>query len=354
MAELEIIPTPRARGRVIALIALSGLITGVLVFLLTGGGRNLFERKSNIYTFMPDVSGLAVKSDVRLSGISIGSVTKIEITQSLDPQHAVRIDMRVNSRFLKNIPSDSDTTIGEDTLIGYQFVSIEEGKSPVPLAAQGTLRTKPPSELNVQADFVHALQSELSDLDALLAEVTSGETPTGRFVMGEKEYDQLLRQLSSFDSSIHAVLGPQSGVAQALFSNDLYTQLRDPLLRVDNAMAAIQRGEGAGGKLFASDDQYNAWVRSLQDLHATLADANAGKGSFGALLHDDAQYRKVQKLLAETDATLASLNAGNGQVGRLLKDPQLYESLNGSLRDMAAFLADLHAHPQKYLRYKVF
>ncbi len=354
MAELEIRPTAGARARVVGMIAAAAVIEGVLVYLLTGGGRNLFEDKTTITTFMSDVMNLAVKSDVRLSGISIGAITKLEITPELDPGRTVRIEMRINSRFLRTIPQDSQTSIGEDTPIGYWFVSIAKGKSPVPLARDGTLQSEPPQQVDAQVDLVQTLQNELRDVDSLLIQVSSPQTPIGSFVLTDSLYSNVLGRIGSFDKAVHAIVRRDSQVGQALFSESLYTQIRDPLMREDNMLAAIQRGEGASGRLFAGDDQYNDLLRELRNVRVMLADANGGKGQFGPLLHDEAGYRKIRTMLAETDAMITSLNAGEGGIGGLLQNPQLYESLNGSLHTMQELLKDLRDHPKKYLRYKIY
>jgi phospholipid/cholesterol/gamma-HCH transport system substrate-binding protein len=354
MAELEIIPTAGARARVAGTVLAAFIIWGVLVFLLTGGGRNLFEDKTTIITYMPDVTDLAVKTDVRLSGISIGSITKMEVTRTLDPQRAVRIEMRVNARFLRQIPQDSQTSIGADTPIGYWFVSIAEGKSTIPLERDGTLRSEPFQQADQHLELIATLQGQLNDLNILLTQISSPGTQLGQFVVGDQIYANVLGQISAFDKSVHALVAPDSQLGQALFTDTLYNQIRDPLLRTDNMLAAIQRGEGTAGRLFASDEQYNQALHTLQDLRARLADANAGRGQFGALLHDEAGYRKIRAMLAETDAMIGSLNAGEGGMGRLLENPRLYESLSGSLHGMEELLRDFREHPQKYLRVKMF
>jgi phospholipid/cholesterol/gamma-HCH transport system substrate-binding protein len=357
MAVLEIKPTPAARIRVLGTISLAALICGVLAFLLTGGGRNFFEEKSTVYTFMPDVTGLAVSSEVRLNGIKVGAVKKIEISKMLENQRAVRVEMRVATRFLPEIPQDAQTSIGADTLIGYRFVDIDssnKAKSPIAVAPGGTLESEPVQQAQDRANQVRLLQTELRQVDELLIQISSGETKIGQFVMGEKEYDDLLLQLTGFSKAVHAVVASDNPVGQALFSDSLYRKFREPLLRADETLAAIQRGEGAAGRMFASDEQYNAFLRNLRDLRAMLADAAAGKGRLGPMLRDEAGYEKLRKLLADTDAMIASLNAGEGKAGRLLLNAQLYESLNGSLRSMQDLLKDLREHPQKYLRYKLF
>jgi phospholipid/cholesterol/gamma-HCH transport system substrate-binding protein len=354
MTELEIRPTAAARARVGGTVMAALGIWAMLVFLLTGGGRNLFEDKTTITTFMPDVTNLAVKSDVRLSGISIGTVTRMEVTPALDAQRAVRIEMRVNARYLRNIPRDSQTSIGADTPIGYWFVSITEGKSALPVPRNGTLKSEPLQQADQHLELIATLQSELNDVNDLLIQVSSPRTQIGQFVLGDRMYSDILGHISAFDRAMHAFVGPDSQAGQALFADTLYGRMRDPVMRIDNMLTSIQRGEGPAGRLFASDEQYNEMLRDLRDLRALLADANAGKGRFGPLLRDEAGYRKIRAMLAETDAAINSLNAGEGGMGRLLQNPQLYESLSGSLRSMQELLKDLRENPQKYLRYKLF
>lgn len=354
MAELEIKPTVASRVRVSAVVVVGVCISGTLIFLLSGGGADSFTRKATVSTYMPDATGLARNSEVRRSGIRIGKVTKVDISPSLDPQRAVRVDMKITTRFLKTIPLDSQTSIGADTLVGYKFVDIGPGKSSVFLADNGVLPSEPLKEAVDRADLIHRFQTELRQADELLIQIASPDTKIGHFVLGEQEYNDILQQVSSFERTLRGFVGPKSLVGPALFTSDMYQKFREPLLNVDKTLAAIQRGEGAGGRLFASDDQYNQMLKSLRNFRAVLADANAGKGKFGPLLQDDAAYGKIRAMLASTDAMLRSLQVGEGQVGRLLKDSQLYESLNGSLRSLQSLAEDLRKNPGKYLRYKVF
>jgi phospholipid/cholesterol/gamma-HCH transport system substrate-binding protein len=354
MAELEIKPTVASRVRVAAIIAIAVCIAGTLVFLLSGGGADSFARKAIVITYMPDVTGLARNSEVRRSGIRIGKVTNIDISPSLDPQRAVRVDMKIITRFLKTIPLDSQTSIGADTLVGYKFIDIAPGKSPLLLADNGVLPSEPLKQAGDRADLIRRFQTELRQADELLIQVASPDSQIGHFVLGDQEYNDFLKQVSFFERTLRGFVGPKSLVGPALFTSDMYRQFREPLLNLDKTLAAIQRGEGAGGRLFASDDQYNQIVKNLQTFRGVLADANAGKGKFGALLQDDAAHGKIRSMLASVDGMLRAFQVGEGQVGRLLKDPQLYESLNGSLRSLRSLVEDLRTNPKKYLRYKVF
>jgi phospholipid/cholesterol/gamma-HCH transport system substrate-binding protein len=292
-----------------------------------------------------------IGSEVRLSGIPIGNVTNVDLSGLKDPQRVIRIDMRVDASFLKNIPSDSQTVITEDTLVGDQFVSIEEGKSPIPVAEEATLASEPVKQAADQANLIKVLQSELYQVDDLVTQAADPKTPVGGFVLGSVFYDQALMRISAFSKALHALVGPESQMGPFLFSQTWYSDIQTYALNVDKTLVSIQSGEGVGGRLFASDQQYSDFLSDLRNLRKSLADVNSGQGAVGGLLLDDAVSRRVRDALAQADDLIAAIDAGEG-AGRLLRDRQLYDSLNGSVKELARLLADLREHPQKYLRYQ--
>jgi phospholipid/cholesterol/gamma-HCH transport system substrate-binding protein len=354
MANLEIKPTPKMRLRVVALIGAAAGLSLVLMYLLIGGGQEFFARRTTLTTYMPDAAGITEDSEVRLSGIRIGVVQKVELSGLLDPRRAVRTEMRVLTRYLKGIPEDSQTDVSADTIVGYQFIDVAEGKSPIPLKEDGVLQSEPVKEAADRADLIKTLQDDLTGVDQILADMSSPDTKIGEFVVGEQLYDTVLLRIRGFDDALHTFLTPQSDLGKAFYSAEMYNRIHDSVAQADKLVASIQNGEGTAGHLFASDEQYDEFLRQLTGLRSSLADANAGKGQLGALLRDDAGYRRMARLLSATDRMIASLNAGEGGAGRLLGNAQLYESLNGSLRSLAEVLRDLRENPRKYLRVKPF
>ena len=74
--------------------------------------------------------GIAVGSDVRLAGISVGSVTGLE----LDPaSYQARATLTVRDGL--EIPEDSDVKIASESLLGGSFVEISPGASEFMLQA---------------------------------------------------------------------------------------------------------------------------------------------------------------------------------------------------------------------------
>src|SRR5215469_10449559 len=86
---------------IMAMVALA--LLAVLIFLLTGSA-DPFASRSTIYTFMEDSAALTQNSAVRLNGIVVGEVSKIALSGSDNPKRAVRMDLRIEDKYLSQIP----------------------------------------------------------------------------------------------------------------------------------------------------------------------------------------------------------------------------------------------------------
>jgi phospholipid/cholesterol/gamma-HCH transport system substrate-binding protein len=352
LLELEIKPTSGQRTRSLVVIALAAVLTATLAFLLVGGGGDLLARRTTITTYMPDGTGLGGYSVVRVGGIPIGKVSRVEISGLLDPQRSVRVELRVVTRFLKNIPIDSETSIGTDTLVGYPFIDINPGKSRVALPENGVLQSEPLVQADIRADQLKATEETFQKISDLLEQSTSPQSQLGKLIYSTTEYDDINKEVASFDRGLHEVIAPKSSLGQAFYSSVAYDDIRREVLAADQALGAIQAGNGVGGMLYASDEQYTKAVATLADLHKVLVRINAGTP--GSIVSDDETYQRITKMLASVDTTLTSLNAGEGKTGELLLSPQLYESMNGTLLELRSLLKDFRGDPKKYLRYQVF
>jgi MlaD protein len=354
MAELEIKPTSGMKSRVAGVMVIATALVGVLVWLLTGGGVGLFARKVDLRTYMPDATGLAVDAPVRMNGIQVGTVKNILISRYLDRQRAVRVDLRLDRTYIPGIPSDSQTSIGSDTLIGDKFVDIAAGKSRQTVESGSELRSEPADTAADKADLIYSLQDSMSKVDAILQDVGNPATPIGHYVVGETEYKQVINSVDAFEGSMRSLAARSNPTGQIVFSTSLYAGWDRSVRQIDDTMQSIQRGDGGAGHLFASDEQYNAILSQLRSLRKSIAQVRDELAKAAPGLRDEESYRKITSMLASTDTMLASLNRGEGKGAELLTNPQLYDSLVGSLKSLEALLRDFRSNPRKYLRTKVF
>ena len=172
---------------------------------------------------MPDAAGIAAGDEVRLRGIRIGKVQKVALSGMLEPRRAVRADMRVLTRYLKDIPQDSQTDVSADTLVGYKFIDIAEGKSPIPIGEDGVLQSEPvKAGRRIAPTKWQHVQNELDQVDQILADLSSPDTQIGKLFMGEQLYDTVLLHLRDFDRwSAHGSYSAKRSWQSLLHAGDL-------------------------------------------------------------------------------------------------------------------------------------
>ncbi len=111
-------------------VAVAALFIGFAYMHTGSGGFSGYE----IQARLPRVDGLGVGTDVRLSGIKIGSVSDL----TLDPQNylvTVHMDVRKDIK----IPDDSSLVVTSSGLLGSSYISITPGGSDKMLAAGGMI-----------------------------------------------------------------------------------------------------------------------------------------------------------------------------------------------------------------------
>lgn len=100
----------------IAVVALGG----IMMSRLTNQG-GFYSRCASITASFSDVDGLTVGSDVRISGVRVGSVTSLRLDQNNTPI----VEMCVQKNLL--LPVDSSASITYSDLFGRRYVDIVPG-----------------------------------------------------------------------------------------------------------------------------------------------------------------------------------------------------------------------------------
>src|ERR1035441_8619856 len=154
------------------------LILAMLIFLLTSS-RGFFQKTALLHTFMDDASGMAEGTPVRLNGFTIGSLDRIDLITPSEPKRSVEFTMKVQEKFLRQIPVDSVAGISAANLLGDKFLNITKGRS-AQTAKDGaeikSLQAQDIPELMAQAaNLLQTFQTIVNRLDSLLAGVEAGK-----------------------------------------------------------------------------------------------------------------------------------------------------------------------------------
>jgi phospholipid/cholesterol/gamma-HCH transport system substrate-binding protein len=332
------------------------IILAVLIFLMTGQ-KALFVREAIIYTYMDDSAALATGAPVRLNGILIGNVKRVELSGSREPNRIVRVTMSIPVQRLNDIPVDSVAAISAENVLGTKYINIKMGTSPQRIQPGGEIRSLDVREFEevVQASYnvIASLNSILKRVDAIISQVELGKGTIGKFLVDEELYRRVLATVNEAQKVVTQINSGQGTLGRLLYDEQLYNQLHASLGRLDAILEDVQQGQGTAGKLLRDPSLYNEARATIAEVRRTIEELNAGKGTAGRLLTDDALYRRLDNLVARADELMERLSTGQGTVGQLLVNPQLYESLNGVTGELRGLIKDIRAEPKKYLRIKL-
>ena len=344
----------KLRVGVMAVAAL--IILGILIFLLTGE-KKLFADHVTLYTYMADSAALAKGAPVRINGILGGKIAKVALSGETAPTRIIRIDMQIESAFLKQIPVDSIAAISSENVLGAKFINIRKGSSATtvqPGFEIQALDTRDFDEVFQQGyALLTQLQGILKRVDAIVSLVEVGKGSIGKLLVDEELYNRLLATVSEGQKITRAMSSTQGTIGKLLYDDALYKDVRGSLARVDAMLVGLEQGQGTAGRLLKDEALYTELRSSVAELRKVITDLNAGKGTAGKLLKSEELHDQLRTSLGKVDLVIDKINAGQGTVGRLLVDPQLYDNLAGATREMRNLIQDVRANPKKFLRIKL-
>lgn len=337
----------------IGVIALTAFImVFVLVFLLTSS-KGIFQHNVELYTYMSDASGMANGTPVRLNGITIGYLDALQLTNSPDPNRAVRFVMKVQRKYLTDIPVDSVAAIAAANLLGDKFLNITRGRDTRIVQDGSELKSQQgqdiPELMGEMSSVLKSFQTIVGRVDNLLAGVEQGKGNIGLLIKDDELYRRLNGIASEGQKLLSDVRSGNGTLSKLLYSDEFYNELRSPIRRIDAMLADLNAGQGSAGKFLKDPALYDDLNQTVVQMRGIVADLNAGKGTAGQLLKSSELSQRLNDLVGKLNTTVDKINSGQGTFGQLMVNPQLYESLNGATREFQSLAKDMRANPKKFL-----
>jgi len=342
------------RVGILAVVAL--VILAVLIFLLTGN-KNLFAKEVTIYTYLDDSAAVTEGSAVRLSGIAIGKIDRVALSGENRPNRRIKVDLVIEQDKLRQIPIDSQASIGAENLLGTKYINIKMGKEAQPMAAGGELRSLDTREfqdlVNAAYPSLQSLQQIIERINNIVATVENGKGSIGKLLVDDELYQRLVATVAEVQK-ITASIGDGKGtVGKLLYDESMYQDIRSTIKRVDATIADMQTdlnsGKGSVSKLLKDPALYDEVRSTVAELRKTIDEINKGQGTAGKLLKSDELHTNMNKLILNLDKTIDKVNSGQGTLGQLMVNPALYDSMNGTMKEVNLMMKDFRANPKKFL-----
>jgi phospholipid/cholesterol/gamma-HCH transport system substrate-binding protein len=167
----------------LGLFIAGGIALFVLAIFIIGKQQNLFDPVFKLTTTFYNVSGLQVGSNIRFSGIDVGTVDNIKIIND----STVQVDLLIKKSVQQFIKTDCEAGIGSSGIIGDRVLVITQGSNDAPVAKDGQhILSKEPVETDaIMANLLITANNAaiLSDqLVEIVINVNSGKGTLGRLI----------------------------------------------------------------------------------------------------------------------------------------------------------------------------
>ena len=245
-----------------------------------------------------NVSGLLTGNNVRLGGITVGTVKKIQIMNDT----TVRVLMNLNQDVQPFVRKNAVAMIGTDGLVGNTIINLNPGPAAPPVAPGDVLQTRTPVGIDAMLSTLDISNKNLVGITRDLRQITGK-------LNGSKALWQLLND-KTLATSVHQSLR-NVGLAT--------TQLRDASHDVQALTRGVRQGRGPIGylltdKAFASQLGHAAGklAGTSDALAATLAglqrQVQTGAGPLHTLLADTAAAGQLRQSLSNVQQGTQKLN----------------------------------------------
>jgi phospholipid/cholesterol/gamma-HCH transport system substrate-binding protein len=317
----------------------------VLIFSLTGT-RGFFWQRYPLKTKFHDVAGLTAGSPVRVAGVEVGSVKKVELAGE-----EVEVSFEVNKDVRDRITDKSVATLGSVSLLGQAAVDITPEVHGTPIPDGGYVPAgRPKGSL---ADITETANTGIEEITSLLKDVRGGKGTVGKLMTDDRLYAELQQFATSANDVTNAIKNGRGTIGSLVNDRRTADALTASLKNLQEMTARINAGEGSLGKLL-NDQAFSESLTGATNNLRTLTDRlNRGQGTAGKLMTDTALYDRMNQLTGRLDDVISELNNGEGTAGQLLKDKQLYENMNKTVLEFQALLAEIKKDPKHYLNVKV-
>jgi phospholipid/cholesterol/gamma-HCH transport system substrate-binding protein len=186
----------------LGLFILGGLAIFVIAIFIIGKQQNLFNPVFKLTTTFYNVSGLQVGSNIRFSGINVGTVDNINIIND----STVRVDMLIKKSVQKFIKNDCEAGISSAGIIGDRILIITQGSNDAPLAKDGEeIKSKEPVEpdaimkrMQTTADNAAIISFNLAEI---MIKINGGKGTLGRLIQDTTIAENINKTIINLKSS---------------------------------------------------------------------------------------------------------------------------------------------------------
>lgn len=331
-----------AREIKVGVFVLVGMVLSGMVIFMIGQERQLFSKKVPFRAVFTDVEGLKRGSTIRMGGVDIGAVEKVNYSDNASDLN-LYVTLNIVEDQARRIRKNSRVKIDAKGLLGDKVVTIFSGTPDQPVLNPGDVipTDKDSQDLSAALGRVGNISIKTEQIVENVAKIT-GEFADAKLAADVKSSAESLNGvLSDVHHGNGYVAKLLSDPAEAERIGNTITSLERSAAELDKTLAAvtgvaerIEKGPGLVHEVIYGDSSAKSVAQigeAAEQLALALKGIREGNGlARAALFGDDSSQqinKRVDNILGAVEGILADVRAGKGTLGALLVDPSVYEDL---------------------------
>jgi len=300
-------------------------------------GSNILQRSDVYHVYFNEVGGIQIGTSVKISGVTVGSVSAIEL--NLDDRR-VRLDIAMN----RSVP------LPKNTLAVLATTGVMGDKAII-------LQYDQPCNGDNCAQSGDTLKGQYQGL----VESMVGEGGVEGYI---GEFKKALLEIT--DTLNNTLLGDDSQSPIASTARDLQSTMANMKLASSRFNSLLQR---TAPSMEQSLNNIGQLTQTLESQRQHIADVIANADSLSQQMVDgqlDEAIVKIKSTIDKLDQTMATANTtlasvstvmdkvqkGEGSLGKLVQDEALYNNLNALSFSMDSLMVDFQDKPYRYMPLK--
>lgn len=313
----------------VGLFFVIGMVILTALTFYAGGFEDWLSDKYTLNAYFQRVDGLDVEDVVTLSGVEVGKVKRLGISDS-----RVKVVLLLDKDVV--VPKGSIARVESESMLGGKYVGLTMGPIDKPALGDGAeIETEEAADLTKMVQSMADVAQDVRTMVRNFNENQKRITAQVEGILGENREN--IR--AGFESLSRIVTENEEGIKDIVSSlREAGPQIVMAMDSMNEIVAKIESGEGTIGKLVQDESLYN----DMRDLSAGLKEAS---GTLTRILGDNEEdirtivaslkeaAPKLEQTMTRIDNIAKKIEAGEGTLGKLIQDETLYKETTRMVKE---------------------
>jgi phospholipid/cholesterol/gamma-HCH transport system substrate-binding protein len=330
----------------IGLMAVTAMALTAILVIAVGGASGFSWQRYELKTSFADVQGLKSGAIVRVAGVEVGKVTRVELKGT-----GVEVVLALKKENRDRVTTDSHVSIGAMSLLGEPLIDVSPSSTGTPLKDGDFIKSvKPATQLS---EVAGSANEGLVEATALLKDIRGGKGTVGKLITDQALYNEMNALIASANGVTQSINRSRGTLGKLTNDPKAYNELQAALANLNTVTQRINAGEGSLGQLLKDDRMAKSLTAASNNFEQVSARLNRSDNTAGKLLTEKELYDRLNSTINRLDELTRNLNQGQGTAGQLLHDKQLYDNMNSAANELKGLIGDIRKDPKRYLNVRV-